>query len=650
MKHLTWTSAALLAVSLAACGDRDAPGAPEQARQSETPQAAADWEASITALRGLADEDFTVADSVEADFEAINAALPELVSVSWDDKSFDADSGATVFSGLRVTIATEPEFGMLAEEAEVWGLNSDFVAARLSGERLAESGLAFSRLEARNVSYFGIAGAMEMLFDTLFEQIEDETGETLDFEIGEFESMTAEMVVSNLSLRPYEFAAVPDTFFADVGIDKGDMSEDDQANAAMALEAVRLAQHVVAVVRTLEVDASAWYDTDVTMQMTQSPGMTTSADVSWDFYGYEDVSGFDLGRAVIVDARQAQSVEVNDTEGELAEAGFENGFGYDQIETTAFMSYENIQLDKLAGFLAMGEFPMMGERDLMSLGTWSARDYKLSLNDGEVFEVGQLDVDAEDFAWLFPTDLSVSLEDAGIGAEALGTFVIDFMPADTTDEESAAFMANFRQAVSKLDEHGLADIPFDVTGHWTWDADTGETAMTSTSQADGFGEGDFAIEINLPDYAGVQSALEGEDVRGDIERLFDERFAFRRFRFFERDTGGYDKLFGYASDVGKLYPDTGWGATIGNMDAAQMRNFIATMIRSGKSAAAQQMPPAAQWLEAAAAYYQTPGGSFEIRIEPSEPLTSQSMDAFGSTATPEQIVEDLGISVTHTPE
>ncbi len=650
MKHLTWMSALVLAGSLSACGDRDGPATPEKAlgdKPTATSEAAADWEASIADLRGLAGEDFSLDGGVEANLDQVNAALPDLVSVSWDEKSFDEASGATVFSGLRVTIASEPEFGMLAEEAEVWGLDTDFIAARLNGERLSETGPALSRLEARNLSYFGVAGAMEALFDSFLDSIEADSDMDIDFDIGMFESNTAEMVISNLTLRPFELSPVSDTFFADLGADVEGADEEEQAQMAMALDGIRLAQHVIAVVRSLEIEESAWYDTDVKMEMTQSPGMTTTVDIKWAFYGYEGVSGFDVDRTVVVDAQQGQSMEMTEIEPEMAEAGFEEGFGYDQFETTAFMSSEGIKLDKLAGFLAMGEFPMMEERDLLSLGTWTARDYRMQLNDNDVFEVGRVFVDAEDFAWLFPTDMSVTLEDAGVGVEALGGFIIDFMPTDATDAESEAFIANFRQAVDKLDEHGLADIPFDFTGKWTWAASSGEAGMSVTSTSEGFGNGLAEVEGNLPDYAGIQAALEADNINEEMERLFEDSLALRRVRLFESDTGGYDKLFGYASDIGKLYPEEGWGAMIGNMDAPQMRNFIATMIRSGKSAAAQEMPPAAEWLEAVAAYYQTPGGSLDIRVEPAGPVTA---DSFSSDAPPAQIVEELGISVTHTPE
>ena len=152
------------------------------------------------------------------------------------------------------------------------------------------------------------------------------------------------------------------------------------------------------------------------------------------------------------------------------------------------------------------------------------------------------------------------------------------------------------------------------------------------------------------DSQAIQAAVDSGAFETAFEDAWREAFVFRGARFFEEDNGGYDKLFGYANAVGKLYPDEGWGAMLGGMDTEQMRAFLANMIRSAKGAAAQQVPQASDWLESVAAYYQTSGGSLDIRVQPSVPITVEYIDSLDPETPPAEVVEDFGVTVTHTPE
>lgn len=660
MKTVSSLSALLLAGALAACGngkDEPAPDAPAPPAESEV--SAGDWQESIAGLQALAGEAFSLEDQLEADLQPINDALPDLLSISWDDKSLDPASGATVFKGLKVTIATDPEFGIQAEEAELWGLNTDLISARLRGERLDETGLAFNRLEARNVSYFGVANAFNTLFDAMEESIEDESGTDVDFGFETFESNTAEMVLSNVSLRPYEMVPISDTFFKDLLPDE-EITEEDREEMAVATQAARLAQQVVAVVRTLSIESGASYDTTASFVMDQ-PGMKQSADVSWEFSGYETMNGFDIGRVVMVNTRQAQTMAFTNDGGELDELNLED-VEFDQLETTAYMAYTDFRLDKLAGFLARAEFPGMDERDLMSLGRWEARDYKLQFNDGDVFEVDRAQFNADKFAWFFPEEISLDMTGAQLDVQEVGEVVLAFIPEEAVEEiaegdETGGAEASgedmkesLRTAIAKLEETGLDTIPFDIEANWTWNSRSGGSSLQFESASEGFGDGAITLDVTLPDYIALQNAYEAEDREVAFETAFQDAFAFHGFRFYEADKGGYDKLFAYASAIGKLYPQEGWGAMLGGMEPQQMRSFIATMIRSGKQPAAQEFPPAVEWIESVAKYYESSGGSLELRSDPPTPLTVAYFDELDPDAEPEQIVEEFGLSVTHTPE
>ena len=646
MKRLTAFSALLVAGSLAACGNNggDTPKPPV-----ETPEAAADWEASIASLQALAGEDFSLENQLEADLAPINEALPDFLSISWDDKSLDEATGATLFTGLTITIATDPEFGIRADEAEVWGLNTDLISARLSGERLDESGLAFNRLEARGASYFGVANAMNTLFNAMEETIREQGDELeIGFDVETFDSTIREMVMSNVSLRPYEIVPVSDTFFYDLGVPDEEMTEEDEQSMAMAVDAVRLAQQVVAIGRSLAVEDGAVYDSTATFDMTQ-PGIRQQVEVSWEFYGYEDLSGLDAGRVVVVNASQAQTMAFTGDVEDFEEIGLD-GFELDQLETTAFMSYQDFKLDKLAGFLARAEFPSMDERDLLSFGTWMARDYTVNVNGEQVFAADRADIDATEFEWFIPEDLKVSLTGAALEAETIANLVMSYIPSESDDAEAAEFKEQMRAAIDTLDEHGLETLPFDLDFALQWDTAAGGTSVAYNARGDGLGAAGADLDIVLPGYDALQAAFESEDREAAFEETFQDAFAFVGLSLYEEDLGGYDKLFGYVGALGKIYPDQGWAAMAGNMDPQQMRNFIATMVRPSQSAASKEFPPAADWLEAMAKYYEASGGRWDIKVNPPEPLTIEDFEALDTDAEPEQLVEEFGIEVTHTPE
>ncbi|MEE2930139.1 MAG: hypothetical protein VX599_05465, partial [Pseudomonadota bacterium] len=138
-----------------------------------------------------------------------------------------------------------------------------------------------------------------------------------------------------------------------------------------------------------------------------------------------------------------------------------------------------------------------------------------------------------------------------------------------------------------------------------------------------------------------------DDRDAAFEETFQTTFAFRGARMLEEDKGGYDKILGFANALGKEYPDQGWGAMLGSMEPAQMRTYLGTIMRMAKPGAAEEFPPAADWIESFASYLET-GGSIEIKSAPPEPVTADLIDSYDSEPEPETIVEIFGLTVTHT--
>lgn len=684
MKLPHWICAAAVAVSLTACGKNeppplpDVPGFGEDA--GEPVASPRDFGATISAFESFADEAFRQGGGKEVDLSGVQAALPDWISLSWDSETFDAASGASEFENLAVTIHTEPSFGISMETARVWGLDSDFLAARLSGERLAESGKLLDRLEARNVRYFGMANAL----NTAFEALNDLESGAAMMDVRDL-SMTIDRVVSaGMSLRPFDYVPISEAQFAALdGAMEGDdglppvqvMPESGPQDAGPVtdetlpaetqtglpvseIEIVRIAQQALAVGRSVSTERGAAFGLTMRFDMASSGpdysgagGMTMrqtqKADIA--FYGYEGIEGLDIGQLIVSKGRESQSMSM---EGEGAEEiGYGDGFAFSQAQTYDFSMVEGLKLDKLAGFLARSEFPSMKERDLMSFGTWSVQGYEMKLSSKDVFRAELMQFKADDFAWLIPEAMSLDIRGASVAPQELGEMVLTFLPRAALSEEDQSYRADIATAIDLMDDHGFASIPFDISVKGSWNADDGETRFRFSSEAEDFGNRLMRFAIKMPDYAQIE-ALEasGEAFEPGFEALFQKNFAFIGARYFESDEGGYDKLFAYLHALGAIYEDQGWGATLAGMPPERMRGFIAAALRSGAGSLPKEYPQMTDWLEAAAAYFETSGGSLDIRMEPATPLTPDAIKASAEAGDDEAWLDQFGISVTHTPE
>lgn len=643
LKH--WTLGLALAAGIAGCTPAEAP--------TETGTALDGAVSAITgndAYLAFANDAFTVTGASEADFSSLVANLPAYASLTWDAQTFDAASGATVFEGLALGLGGEEKFGIKFETAKLWGYEDGLLLARMAGERLSETGALFTRLEGTNVTYFGVAPVLNSIFDETLEQLDAELPEGFEFGFDRFDSNTERFVMTGVSLRPWELSLLPAEKITDI-------NEDIPAEV---VDIVHGGQRLIAVSRSLAIEKSVSLDTDFTFEMRQ-PGAKTSVSVSVELAAAEGIQGFDIEKNI---ARGYSGSQTNAYSGDVAPgevitlSGFPAGFTLAQQESYESSEISNMKLDKLMGFLARSELPMMDERDLLSLGTWEVANYVSQLNDKTILTAERGYFNAENFEWIIPSDLSFGLTGAQLNTGELSEFFFVFfetfmagVDADDLPEGEREQMEMVREGVEKamelLPEHGLEVLPFDLSMSAKWGADTGPTDFAFEWDADGFGSTELNAGVSLPTYEALQAAFDSEDREEAFETAFLEAFSFRGARWFEQDKGVYDKLFGFAHALGKEYPDEGWGAMLGSMEPAQMRTYLGTMARMGKASAGAEFPPAADWIESIAAYLET-GGSLEIASNPPRPIDEELIDSYEDDPEPEEIVEIFGLTVTHT--
>ena len=259
MNKTVWINGALAALVLAGCSrGTDTPDA------VETPVVTAD--ATYETFMSIADARLTDADATEADLTDLTAALPDGMSLRWESQSFDAASGATVFDGLTMALGGELEFGVTFEQASVWGLETDLLAARLSGQRLDETGLLFTRLEGTNMSYFGLAQAIDAVLDPIFSGIEGDLPEGAELAFDRVDSTTERVVLTDVSLRPWELMPLSPEVLSGL----------DEDIPAEILDYIHLAQQLVAVSRSVAMDNYIALGTVGTVEMRQ-PGANLTA-------------------------------------------------------------------------------------------------------------------------------------------------------------------------------------------------------------------------------------------------------------------------------------------------------------------------------------------------------------------------------------
>ncbi|MEM9938518.1 MAG: hypothetical protein AAF768_06705 [Pseudomonadota bacterium] len=656
MKLLSWLTTGVVTFGLAACYPAT------ETSEDDVPSAVVEVSSLIdedlAPFTSLLEADFVEADAAEIDLTSVLEAMPASTGLDWDTMSFDGETGATVFTGLALSLGTENPMGIRFGEAHVWGLESDFLAARLNGERLSESGPLMTRFDGRSLSYFGIDTGINAAIGSVMDMIaaEGDIPESFEVAVDAFDYTAERMLMTDVALLPWEYTPLSADLLPE------DLDEEPEAKDLL-LAAVHFGQQFIAVSRSLGFDTMIMTDAEMNLEMRQ-PGSILTAETRIEFYGLSDAVGFDFGKTVARNVKNVQTTEYvemgfeDDEFGDFSSMGMPVGLTIDQATSYSKAVSEDIKLDKVLGYLARSEMPGMDERDLLSLGRSTVTDFDVQLNDGGAFSAKEIELHADNFEWFIPSNLQMIVDDGVISIADLSVFTKNVVEAfaasardemsETEAEEMTMIMEGIDKGIALLPDYGLDTVTLDGAFTATWDADQGPAEFAYNTDSEGFGAEAFSLALNFPIYETLQAASVSEDIESALEAAFEEAFAIRSGRYFQQDKGGYDKILGFVNAIGAEYPEQGWGAMVSNMDPAQMRAYGATLVRMGRAGAEAEFPPAAAWLDAIATYVEA-GGSIEFAMRPSEPVTPETFDELDQTDDPQAVVDRLGLSVTHTP-
>ena len=642
-------------LTLAACGSgQEQAPAPELAgalEQSEsTVPAPAEYEAILN-------EAFVLAGGSETPADEVIALLPDSMELTIGNSSFDAASGATIWTDVSLTGADGSGMGLTADELKLWGLNTDGIAARVAGENFGETVKFADRIEAKGLKTQGL----ETLFaDFMAGYIEgiSQTIETVIPEEGMSEEQLAEMradmemvfdeysfsmerlVVVAPRMRPWEIARIDPAIIE---------TEEDKA-VLIAL------QDLAAYARTAGADHMIATNTDFVMT-TDQDGIKQDVEGVYAFTAYSGWNGGDLDTSLVTGARFFSDMDMTDAmvEDGLSVEDVPEAFQQMRLEYAAEQgSFSGMKFDKVLRYLALGEWPPLTDTDLMAYGRAELSGFDMSLNDAELISMDRFVLDLTDWHWAIPSKAELSVTELTYNVEGILDLFLSVPEAQDVEEIELV-----KQAVDIGKRYEAFPVIYDAALKWDWNPETGAFSFSAPQKHHTFGQAEFELSGFLPNFEDSVEAMMADlayepapdaDLYEEIfretawETLVEEKFSVTGGLLVLDDQGGLDKIFALIVEIGKLNPDEA-GPMIANSTPDALRQAAVSGIGFAAIQAGKETPIAENWIMPLADWVRD-GGKFTIKLDPSEPLGAHLEEKYPDPD-PDEIAEILGITVTH---
>lgn len=577
-----------------------------------------------------------------ADIASVRDALPRAVSLAWASLEFDAATGATVLKDVKLTPADMPEIGFGISELRLWNFDTDLAKARLQGQRLAETRDLARRIEATGTSIFGLetlmgpamnayTGAIEnAVAGQLPPEIAAEVAGSMQTTLDDYEFSIGHLVFDDVKLRPYELKLAqlpPENDFAQV---------------------MPLLQTYVAVSRSFGVDTFFMHQLKGQMAMTQA-GQKMSVNFTADTYGIRGMRGSDMDAAFVrgIAFDMDAPTGVGDAARGTAAPAMKIAGGVD------YVSMEGMRLDKVAGYLAKGEWPPRTEADLMSYGLINVKNEHFAINGHDVYSVGEIAIDARKWHWFIPAKVSFRMSDAVYNVRGLMDFVVETAGVANPDAVSPIDPA----IMQLLAKHGLDKPSFDSAIGWDWNPNTGAATLTTSLGLDNYLRADLKYEGGFPTFNGVSDLIPGgfETAKGDeIGALFQKASTLKMVELNVVDEGGLDKIYALAAEAGKMLPpdQTGGVAVFANTTPEGLRQMASAGVYMAADQA-EAMAPGLKALIVPFGDFLQKGGKVQFTMKPKTPLVladlAEREDIRNGSTSPAQLLAEFNARTVHTP-
>ena len=558
---------------------------------------------------------------------------------------------------MSLTSAENTDIGVTADEVKLWGLNTDGIAARVSGANLDQTVTLAERIEMKGAASLGLetlfADFMIGYVEGVAQSIEavapeDDFGDedlaelraAMEMMFTKYEVSVDQIVAVKPKFRPWELSEFTPE----------DALEDEENAPFLAL------QKGIAYYRAFGVDEFIWSDANFAMDFEQD-GIRQTMDGRYGFMAYSDWYGGDIREAIITDVSFGQDVDLRS---ELANEGVSPDEVPDEFQSVRMdfviesNTYKNMKLDNVLRHVALGEWPSTEDTDLLSYGWFDMYGLEMALNGSTLFGVEEIIVDLSNWHWFIPESGELTLNGLTYDFDGIVDFMRPMMEAEDPDA-----MQVVETVMNIARKYEALPFIYDQSYVWDWSPETGEFSFKAPQKHHNFGEAEFEISGFLPTYEeGVAAVREDmayvPDPDADIyeemlretawEKLVEDTFTVTGGLLVLDDKGGLDNLFPLISEIGKLNPDEA-GPMIANSTPDALRQAAVSAIGLAAIESGKEFPQAENWIMPFADWVRD-GGKFTILVEPSEPLGARLEKRFADLG-PDEAVELLGITVTH---
>jgi hypothetical protein len=543
-------------------------------------------------LDGLRKSDFKVSGGAQADVNAVIAALPKSLSVKFAGQSFDAGSGATVLSKVTVSSTDLPDVALNIDEVKLWGLDTAFATARLSGQRLADSGALARRVEAKNLTVVGLDKTMEKFMKGFISGLPTGT-DASGIKINKYDVSIAHVVYDNVKLRPYELKPAV-------------LAEDSPAKELMPF-----VQGVAALANSFAMDASlvdgVKGDTDILQgEIKQAQKFEIATIAS------RGVNGGDTAAMLMRGTKQDMAMTGAGPNGKPYTLAFAGG--------TDISTVENFRFAKLLHYLAIATLPPRTETDLMSGGLWRSGPTHYTLNGKPLMDSKDATFDATGFHWLIPTKLTFEAKDLVIHIDnAMETFET----AMSSDGQPGAMKAQ----KDVLTKYGLGAPTLNLSGGWNWDPKGGAAKLDAHVKVGGWDQVDFKLDGGFPTFDQVSAQIPdtgdmSEAQEDALMKLFTSDTMLRAFNFDLVDEGGSGKVFGLIADMMAADPSVPKGSA---PTAQTMKDESINQLNTSASQMKDASPAMAAVMSAFAEFL-SKGTAVHLAANPNPPVTAADFE------------------------
>ena len=610
-----------------------------------------------------------------ADLEPLRAMLPPEVALSWGALSFDAATGSTLITNLKLTPKDTPTVGVQVSELRLWDFDAKLLQDRINGQRLGETAPLARRIDAKGVSLFGIADLLNAQAQSMmpadfndfgfpddampeepaddaaplkfqptdptepvpveqddpFSSIEDLYNSEPMMSVERYDVSIGRIIIDDVMLKPYQVAPAPAAANA----------VDPYDPMAMLMPAL---QQISAITTSYGIDTAAYLDFKIDFAMTQY-GQKSEGNVGVAAMGARGLRGGDIDGMFLRDLKFGGSGDMG------MGASTPVGMQY----SIANMTLEDMRLEKILGYIAKGVMPPRTETNLMSLGVWRSQNESLKMGGKEIYSMGESMFDSSGWHWFIPTKLvatgkNMSLDFGAIlefGQQMNAAMMGDFGSDDPFyAEQMAAEQAQMQQLMATLNKHGLSKLSGDYNFGWNWNAGNGDTKLDLGFDGKDMLQLSATYQGAFPSFKAVSDLIpeDGPPNEAALMGVFSTDSTLKLIELNVNDKGGLPKIFGF---MGDMAPQMGMAPE--PMTGDQVRAMAVEAITMAARPDVSGIPELGPLMTPVASFVRE-GGKLRIALQPIKPMPFSSLMGtvmMAGMGSPAQAIKDLGLKVEH---